>query len=448
MKNRKLSFHPMPLMLSIILTTASFAQAATEALHEAIAAQARAEYPSLFELYQHLHRHPELSLQEVETSARMAEELRAAGYEVTASVGGHGVVAVLRNGEGPVLMLRADMDALPVLEETGLPYASEAVAQDDHGVEVPVMHACGHDVHMTCLVGAARALHALRAEWRGTLLLVAQPAEERGAGAKALLEDGLFTRFPRPHHALALHVDPFSPAGSVGYVPGYAMANVDSVDITVRGVGGHGAYPHKTRDPIVLAAQIVLALQTIVSREVAPTDSAVVTVGSIHGGTKHNVIPNEVKLELTVRSYADETRAQILQAIERITAGIAQAAGLPPNRMPEVSVSDGTPAVYNTPELVERVMGVARALLGPEQVHEGQPVMGGEDFGRYGREEPRIPIFMFRLGSINPEQFAASQQQDAPPLPSLHSSRYAPDPERTILTGVKLLTAAAIDLLQ
>jgi len=436
---------PIPLAMLLLC---GLAQAAESEIDARITELAQAEYPALFTLYQHFHRNPELSFLEEQTAARMSKELREAGYEVTTGVGGHGVVAVLENGEGPTLLLRADMDALPVEEETDLPYASEIVMEDDAGEEMPVMHACGHDVHMTVLVGAARALQDLREHWRGTLVLIAQPAEERGAGALAMLEDGLYERFPRPDKALALHVHPATPAGSVGFVSGFAMANVDSVDIHVRGVGGHGAYPHTTKDPIVLASQIVLALQTIVSREVSPTDPAVVTVGAIRGGTKHNIIGNEVHLQLTVRSYADETRDQILEAIERICRGLAQAAGVPEDRMPVVSVRDeSTPAVYNTPELVDRVMDTARRLLGPEQVIEDQPVMGGEDFGRYGREEPRIPIFMFRLGSIAPERLAEYEEAGRS-LPSLHSSQYYPDPEPTILTGVRVMTAAALDLLQ
>jgi hippurate hydrolase len=407
------------------------------------------DYAYVEQLYIHLHAHPELSFQEEKTSARLAAELRQLNFEVTEGVGGFGVVAVLRNGEGPTVMLRADMDALPVKEETGLPYASTALTTDESGKETPVMHACGHDMHMSCLIGTARTLHAMREQWHGTLVAIAQPAEERGAGARAMLADGLFTRFPRPDYALALHVSPVLEVGKVSYIKGYAMANVDSVDIKVRGTGGHGAYPHMTKDPVVLASQIVLALQTIVSRELSPTEPAVVTVGSIHGGTKHNVIPNEVDLQLTVRSYSDETRSLLLSAIERIALNTARSAGIAEDALPIVTVKDEyTPATYNDPELVDRVMGVIGELLGEENVNEDKPKMGGEDFGRYGREEPRIPIFMMGLGTVSPERFAESKREGGTPLPSLHSSRYAPDREATIKTGIKVLTAAILDLMQ
>lgn len=425
------------------------AQAADTTVLDAVRAGVEDEYASLEALYHHFHAHPELSFHEEATSARMAQEFRALGFEVTTGVGGHGLVAVLRNGDGPTVMLRADMDALPVEEETGLTYASTAVAKDDLGREVHVMHACGHDVHLTSLVGTARLLTQMREAWKGTLVLIAQPAEERGAGALAMLTDGLFTRFPRPDYALALHVSATLETGKVAFVKGFAMANVDSVDIKIHGIGGHGAYPHMTKDPIVIAAELVMALQTIVSREIAPTDPAVVTVGSIHGGTKHNVIPNEVDLQLTVRSYSDETRAHILDAIARIAKNIAEGAGLPAELLPEIRIKENyTPATYNSPELVERASQAIAKCIGERNVVEEAATMGGEDFGRYGREEPRLPIFMFRLGAIPPERVAASLEEGAAPLPSLHSSRFAPAPERTIKTGVKAMTAAVLDLMR
>src|SRR6266576_3829810 len=307
---------------------------------EIVKAKVDQEYPSLLELYKHLHTHPELSFQEEKTSAKVAEELRAAGYEVTTRVGKHGVVAVLRNGTGPTILVRTDMDALPVKEQTGLPYASSVVAKDPDGKDVPVMHACGHDMNMTCVLGAARVLPKLKEAWHGTLVIIGQPAEERGGGARAMLADGLFQKFPRPDFCLALHDDAEIAAGTVSYTPGFALANVDSVDLIVHGIGGHGAYPHKTRDPVVLAAQIILALQTIVSREIQPGEPAVVTVGSIHGGTKHNIISDEVRLQLTVRSYTDEVRQHTLEAIKRISRGLADAAGIPPDRSPVVTVED------------------------------------------------------------------------------------------------------------
>jgi hippurate hydrolase len=414
---------------------------------EQIQALVEKEYPSLEALYTGIHRVPELSLHEEKTAGRLAEELRKAGYDVTEHVGGHGVVAVLRNGTGKTLLVRTDLDALPVKEETGAPYASTATATDPAGKTVEVMHACGHDVHIASLVGTARAMAALKDRWRGTLILIGQPAEEVSAGAKAMLADGLFTRFPRPDWCLALHVDAELEAGKVGWVSGFAMANVDSVDIVIHGVGGHGAHPDKTKDPVVVAAQTILALQTIASRETRPGEPVVVTVGSIHGGTKHNIIPDEVVMQLTVRTYKDDVRKQTLEAIERIAKGTAMAAGIPKELEPTVTVKDEfTPAAYNTPELVERVVAAHRRVLGAENVVQREPVMGGEDFGRYGRPEPRIPIFMYRLGAVPPDKVAESKRTGKP-LPSLHSSKFLPEPKVTIRTGVLTMTAAALDLL-
>lgn len=408
------------------------------------------QYPSLESFYTTLHREPELSLSEQKTADRLSAELRTAGYGVTTNVGGHGVVAVLKNGPGKTLLIRTDLDALPVKEQTGAPYASTAQAASPAGLPVDVMHACGHDIHMTCLVGTARALAQMKDRWKGTLVLIGQPAEEVGKGAAAMLKDGLFTRFPRPDFCLALHVDADLEAGKVGYVSGYALANVDSVDVVIRGVGGHGAQPDKGRDPIVIAAQTILAFQTIDSREIDPLKPVVVTVGSIHGGTKHNIIPDEVKLQLTVRTYEDDIREKTLKAIERIAKGTAQAAGVPQGREPIITVKDDefTPATYNTPELVDRVTGVFRRVLGEQNVIRREPVMGGEDFSRYGREDPKILIFMFRLGSVPPERVAQSKQPGGPPLPSLHSALYLPEPKATIRTGVMAMTEAAMDLLQ
>ena len=402
----------------------------------------------LLEHYKYLHENPELSLQEHQTAAYLARELEGMGYKVTTGVGGTGLVGVLANGDGPTLMYRADMDALPVEEATGLPYASQAKGVLPSGEEVLVMHACGHDVHMTVWLGVASRMAASREDWRGTLVLVAQPAEEIGAGAKAMLADRLFQRFPRPDFNLALHVNAALPAGQVGYVSGYAMANVDSVDVSVYGRGGHGAYPHKTRDPVVMASQIVLALQNVVSREVSPLDSAVITVGSIHGGTKHNIISDEVKLQLTVRSYSDETRNYLLRRIEEISAGVARTAGMPEERLPSVVVRDEyTPAVYNAPELVERALPLLRQSLGEKSVVAISPVMGGEDFSRYGRTDPSVPGFLFALGAVNQADYAASQRGDTV-LPSLHSAVFAPDAAPTLATGVKAATAVLTGLLQ
>lgn len=400
-------------------------------------------------LYKHLHAHPELSFREKETSARIAQEFRTAGFEVTTHVGGYGVVAVLRNGPGKTLLLRTDLDGLPVEEKTGRPYASKVRTQNDEGIETGVMHACGHDIHMSAVTGAARLLPKLRDRWTGTLVVIAQPAEERGGGALAMLKDGLYRRFPRPDFALAPHTDAALEAGRIGFRAGYAMANVDSVDLTVRGLGGHGAYAHATKDPVVLAAQIILGLQTIVSREIRAVDSAVVTVGSIHGGTKHNIIPDEVKLQLTVRSYSEATREQILTSIRRIANGYAKAAGLPDDRLPVMRVlsDDFTPATYNDPALVQRLVGLWRGLLGEENVVEREPEMGGEDFSRFGMEDPRIPVFLFRVGTIDAERMAAAKRGQTP-LPSLHSPLYWPAPHPTIETGVKALVAATLELLK
>jgi hippurate hydrolase len=405
------------------------------------------EYPSLEKIYMGVHQAPELSLMEDKTAAFLAGELRKAGYEVTDHVGGFGVVGVLKNGDGKTLLIRTDLDALPVKEETQAQYASTVVGKDAAGQVVPVMHACGHDVHITTMVGVARTMAELRKNWKGTLILIGQPAEEVSQGAKRMMADGLFKRFPRPNYAIALHVDAELEVGKVGYISGYAMANVDSIDILIRGMGGHGAMPHMTKDPIVIAAECVLALQTIASREVKATEPVVVTVGSIHGGTKHNIIPDDVKLQLTVRTYKDEVRQQVISAIERIVKGIAAAAGVPKNLEPIVSVKDEyTPALYNTPELTEKVVASLRAMVGEENVVLREPSMGGEDFGRYGREEPKIPICMYRLGSVKKEAIEESKRPGGRPLPSLHSSKYLPERE-AIRVGVMTMSGAAMDLL-
>jgi len=402
---------------------------------------------SLLALYRELHAHPELSLHEVRTAARIADELERAGFTVTRNVGGHGVVAVLENGPGPTLLIRSDLDALPVKERTGLAFASTQTAQDDGGREVSLMHACGHDVHMTVLVGTARELTRQRAAWRGTLVLIGQPAEERGLGAKAMLDDGLFERFPRPDFNLALHVSAELAAGTVAVMGGAVAANVDSVDIAVHGIGGHGAYPHMTRDPVMLAASVVMNLQTLISRERPPLEPAVVTVGSIHGGTKSNIISDRVDLELTVRSFSDATRALLLEGIARLAQGQARALGWPDDKLPVITVrAENTPAVWNDPALAERLRGVFAEALGAEQVLSVEPTMGGEDFARYGRNEPRIPSVLFWLGAVEAERHAAAAR-NGEPLPSLHSAEFAPDAAATIATGVAAMQAAALELL-
>ncbi|MEE8201107.1 MAG: amidohydrolase [Candidatus Acidoferrales bacterium] len=435
-------------LLSVLLLALPLA--AQESLPDLVTA----EMPDLLSTYTRLHSHPELSYQEKQTAAYLAGELRRLGFEVTENVGDYGVpgrtsyglVAVLRNGEGPTVMVRTDLDALPVVEQTGLPYASQ-VRVESGGNQVGVMHACGHDIHMTSFLGTARLLAQLRDRWGGTLVLIGQPAEERGAGARALLAGGLYERFPRPDFALALHTSANLPAGTIGYRAGYALANVDSVDITIRGVGGHGAYPHTTKDPIVIAARLILALQTIVSREINPLEPAVITVGSIHAGTKHNIIPDEAHLQLTVRSYTPEVRRQLLSSIERMAREAAEVAGVPPERAPivEVNIDEYTPSTYNDPELVRRAVAAMRAVLGEENVIETDPVMGGEDFSRYALDG-EIPIFMFWVGGVDPERYREAKEKGLT-LPSLHSPLFAPVPEPTLRTAVQAMTAAVLELM-
>ncbi|OAI48372.1 peptidase M20 [Planctomycetaceae bacterium SCGC AG-212-F19] len=400
-----------------------------------------AEYGTLEAMYKHIHANPELSLQELQTSARLAKELKGLGFEVTEKVGGTGVVGVLKNGKGPTVLVRTDMDALPIVEQTGLPYASKVQVRDKNGNAVGVMHACGHDMHMTCWVGAARVLAAMKDRWQGTLVFIAQPAEEIGQGAKAMLNDGLYEKFPRPDYALALHCDSRTPHGQLSYTEGFALANVDSVDITVRGKGGHGSAPHMTIDPVVLAARIVLDLQTIVSRERDPFDPAVVTVGSIHGGTKHNIIPPEVKLQLTVRTTNDKTRKEVLEGIARI-AKAAAAGARAPEPLVEHNPLEFTPATINDIPLTRKTAAVLKEALGEENVKSRPAVLGGEDFGRYaGAGDKKIPVFLFWLGTVPAERLKAG----AEPL-SLHSDAYYPVPEPSIKTGVLGMSLAVLNL--
>lgn len=409
----------------------------------AITKKLDAELSDLESLYKHLHSHPELSLQERQTAARMAKELSALGFEVTSGVGGTGVVGLLKNGPGPTVLVRTDLDALPVTEQTKRPYASTVKVRDKAGNEVGVMHACGHDMHMTCWVGTARVLASVKDAWKGTLMFIGQPAEEIGSGARMMLDDGLFKRFPKPDFALALHCDSRLQAGKIAFTEGLALANVDSVDILVRGRGGHGSAPHTTVDPIVVASRIVLDLQTIVSRETNPLDPCVVTVGSIHGGTKHNIIPNECKLQITVRTTKDDVRKHTLEAIERIAKAAAAAARAPE---PEVRVdpNEFTPSLANDRALTRRTVGMFRQVLGDEKVEERPPVMGGEDFSRYGRAG--VPIFMYWLGTIPEDRWAAAHREGATPLPSLHSDLFWPEPQPSIRTGVLSMSHAVLNL--
>jgi amidohydrolase len=413
----------------------------------AVAVSSVAAQTPLDELYKWFHTHPELSYAERETSKRFAEELRATGYEVTENFGGFGVVAVLKNGDGPTVLFRTDLDALPVKEQTGLPFASKVTTKDDGGNEVSVMHACGHDVHMTSLIGTARAMAERKSQWKGTLVFIGQPAEERLGGAAKMLKDGLFTKFPKPNYCVALHCAADQPVGTIGFTEGPATANIDSVDIVVRGVGGHGAWPHKTKDPIVLAAEIVLALQTIVSRETDPTEPAVVTVGSIHGGAKRNIISDRVVMELTLRSYSPEVRTNLIASIRRKCEGLGRAAGLPDDLLPTVTeTGEAGPAIYNDPALTQRVVGKLRSTLGESKVVPKKAVMGSEDFSELGRTGESIPICMFWLGTVREDLFKASVQ-GGKALPSLHSPFFAPDAKRAIETGVQATTAACMELL-
>lgn len=430
------------LLLALSLFTAS------PALADTLSDGIKADMPSLMRIYRHLHAHPELSFQEVNTAAMLAKEARRLGFDVTDKVGGTGVVAVMRNGPGPVLMIRADMDALPVEERTGLPFASKVRATTGEGIESGVMHACGHDTHMTAWVGTARRLVALKDQWSGTLVMILQPAEERGAGARMMLEDGLFSRFPRPSHVIAFHDAANIPSGVIGYTPGYALANVDSIDIVVKGVGGHGAYPHATKDPIVLASRIVQSLQTLVSREMNPQDPTVVTVGSFHAGSKHNIIPDEATLLLTVRSYSDATRQRLIDGIKRIARGEAIAAGMPEDLMPVVTVKDEfTPSTYNVPAFTEQMAALFGERFGKRRVIETPPTMGGEDFGRYYRADNSIQSLIFWVGGVpagNMEKAAKGEIT----LPSLHSPHWAPDAEGVISTATEALTVAALNVLK
>ena len=427
------------------------------AFQPALAQEAPEIGADTLDIYRHLHANPELSFQEVETSARLAAELDALGFDVTTGVGadwveakalrdvgevypgvgGYGVVGVLRNGDGPTVMLRTDMDALPVPERTGKPYASTVSNTGWTGVSSPVMHACGHDVHMASWVGAARDLVARKDDWSGTLVMIAQPAEELGLGAPAMIADGLFERFPQPDANIALHVSASLPAGTVGYAKGYALAAVDTVDITVHGSGGHGAYPHTTIDPVVIAAHIVTSLQTLVSRNVDPQEPAVVTVGSITAGAKHNIISNRADLKLTVRTYSDEVRQILLDGIVRIANGQAATFGAPE---PDVTFeTDYIPSTYNDPDLTEQSVEAIANVIGPDNVAEVSAVMGGEDFAHYSRTDAEIPSLIFWLGGVEAEKVASGES-----LPSLHSPFFAPEAETAIPVGVDAMTAAAI----
>ena len=456
-----------PVLLSIFLLMAGSkpTQNANHMSHPTLDPLDKTDYDTLIDqqtidwllsTYKMLHAAPELSHHEEKTAAFFAGELRKLGYTVTEHIGkyekpewtGYGVVGILKNGAGPTVLIRTELDALPVDEKTGVPYASKVKTKNDAGVEVSVMHACGHDIHMTSMIGTAKVLAERKGEWHGTLIILGQPAEETIDGARAVLRDGLYSNFPKPDFAIALHDSADLETGKVSYVPGYAMASATGIDIKIRGLGGHGSKPEATKDPIVVAAQVVMALQTIISRENSPLDPAVVTVGSIHGGTRYNIIPDEVNLQLTVRTYKEDVRKRILASIERITKGVAAAAGIPEDRAPIVKVSETeiTSATYNDPQLMERLAGAFKTALGPENVMKVSPVMGSEDFG-YLSLEQKIPSAIFWLGAVDPVKVKESQERGIA-LPSLHSSLFAPVPEPTLRTGVKAMTAAVLDLMK
>ncbi|MCU1244106.1 MAG: amidohydrolase [Acidobacteria bacterium] len=432
------------LVLSLLLPLAAGAQTLDQRIDR--------ELPSLLTTYKALHAAPELSTQEAKSSATVAARLRELGYEVTERFGTYtdpnatcyGVVAVMRNGEGPVVLIRSDMDALPVTEQTGLPYASTVRAKNATGDEVGVMHACGHDVHMTTLLGTGKMLAELKSQWHGTVMLVGQPAEEVVQGAAAMVRAGIYEKFPKATYAIALHDAANLAAGTVSYTPGYYMASSDSVNVTIRGVGGHGAAPQNGKDPVVMAAEFILALQTIASRERSPLDPVVVTVGSIHGGTKRNIIPDEVKLLLTVRTYKPDVRKRVLEAIARIARGVAMTAGVPDDRAPLIETVQGESSepTYNDPVLTTRLAKALERGLGKDNVIEAQPLMVSEDFGRFGLDR-QIPICMMNLGATDPAKVAAGVL-----VPGLHSSGFAPVPEPTIRTGIKAMTTMALELLK
>ncbi|MCF2847911.1 amidohydrolase [Pseudoalteromonas sp. ACER1] len=424
-----------------LLLLSPFAQATTLDLN------LQKTMPEIEKLYLDLHQSPELSYHEKETGQKLAKQLKQLGFTVTDNVGGYGVVGIYENGDGPTVMIRTDTDGLPIVEQTGKPYASKVTVTNDAGATVGVMHGCGHDIHMSSFIGTAQQLMTHKEQWQGTLMMVAQPAEEVGGGAKAMLKEGLFTKYPTPDHVIGLHVSASVPAGKVSMKTEYTMASVDSVDIIVKGKGGHGAYPHTTIDPVVIASRIVLALQTITSRELSPLEPSVITVGSIHGGSKHNVISDEVKLQLTLRSYNPEVRLQQIAAIKRITKGIALSAGLDESLAPEVYVheNESIPSTYNNPAQTNVVRSAIANAIGEDNVLETEAVMAGEDFGLYGRTEQNVPITLFWLGGVEPSQYDSAMQSGAT-LPSLHSSKFAPDYKKALPTGITAMSNAAVAL--
>ncbi|SHG40928.1 hippurate hydrolase [Fodinibius roseus] len=431
------------LVLLFLFNAAGTVQAQTDAVKEII----DSNYDYLADLYKHFHEHPELSQQEEQTSTRLAKELRQLGFSVTEGVGGHGVVGVYENGEGPNILVRSDMDALPINEQTGVDFASTKVVTNKDGEDTPVMHACGHDMHMAVMAGTAGVLTEMKDQWQGTLIFIGQPAEELFSGARAMIGDGLFERFPEPDYMLALHVGSSRAAGKVGMASGYAYANVDMGEIIVKGRGGHGAYPNLTVDPVVIASKLVLDLQTLISREIAATDMANISIGSIRGGTAANIIPDEVVMDIALNVHSEETRKKLLNRIREMCEGAGRAAGLPEEDWPELKLNKDTrvSSVYNDPELVSDLRGTFNELLGEENVQKTQPSMYGEDFGEYNHAKPDIPGVIFGLGSIDPEVIKSRSPSE---IPSTHSPKYIPDLEPTLRTGILSMSSAVLDLLR
>jgi len=431
------------LVLAGVAGTAVCTAAGAAPLPAPIAAQLAADYPAIDTLYQDLHRNPELGFAERQTAAKLAERAKALGFDVTTGVGGTGVVAIMKNGPGPVVMLRTELDALPVQEKTGLPFASKATTRNAAGETVSVAHACGHDLHMSAWYGTARLMAGNRKDWSGTLMLVGQPSEENVHGAEALLKDGLFTRFPKPEYALSFHDDATMPSGTIMYHAGPFRASSDVVDITVFGQGGHGAVPHEARDPIVIASRIVLALQTLVARENNPIDPLVITVGSIHGGTQANIIPDQVKLELSVRTFKPDVRKRVLASIAREAKGEALAAGAP--KEPLVEVKPGTDSVYNDPDTLARMVKAVQGAVGPEFVKEMPAKMTSEDFSQYGLQ-PGVKAILLHVGAVDAARLEAAKKAGQP-LPGTHSPQWAPDFKPTVLNTIKAETAILLDLM-
>jgi len=427
-------------LILLIISLSSFEE--RKSIEESI----KKDIPYLKSLYLDIHQNPEISLMEKETSKKLANELEKIGFEVTRNFGGYGVVGIFKNGNGPTILYRTDMDALPMKEKTGLSCASQIITKNFDGNDVGTMHSCGHDMHMTVWTGTARALIERKNEWKGTIIMIGQPAEEIGAGAAMMLNEGLFEKYPIPDYGIALHSSPTIPSGKVGFGKGYTMANTESVDIKVFGQGAHGASPHMSIDPIVTASIIVMELQTIVSRNINPLDDAVITVGSFQGGTKHNIIPDEVKLQLTIRTYKEKVRKLIHKRIKEICDGVASSMGLDKSQWPEVMIPEKyTPANFNDSKLVDLMMNSSREIIGVNNVIVSDPQMVGEDFSRFGNTKEKIPTVLYWLGTVPDDRMKKYEAGDYA-LPGLHSPFYYPEIEQSIITGIKVNTQAMIKI--